>query len=115
MKEPKTFIDQLILKIQNLSYSTIELVKLKILRQTSIVMALFLTQISLLFSFVLMLVFSSISLAIWLEKFTNKLYLGFLAVAILYAFFGLILIKFMKKYIYKKILKEVSKILLNDK
>jgi hypothetical protein len=115
MKEPNSFFDQLILKVQNLSYSTIELVKLKILRQTSIVLALFFTKIAALFTFALMLLFFSISFAIWLEKFTQKLYLGFLVVAVIYAFFGFVIILFMKKYIYKKILKQVSKILLNNK
>jgi hypothetical protein len=41
-----------------------------------------------------MLLFFSISFAIWLEKFTQKLYLGFLVVAVIYAFFGFVIILF---------------------
>jgi len=44
-----------------------------------------------------MLIFFSISFATWLEKFTDKPYLGFLVVAVIYAFFGFVFKTFMKK------------------
>jgi len=91
MENEKTKVDHLIDHVEDYFQTRQELSKLVAAEKSSAVLSSVVTNLVILLIFTLVLVFASIALAYGISEYFGRAFAGFLAVAILYLFLGIIL------------------------
>ena len=108
-------IKPLLEKLKTYGRTSYKLYKLQTVSKTTEVISVFLSRLSVVIVFCLFFVFASVGLALWLGDLLDKLYLGFLCVAIFYVLLGVLLNYFLHNFIKRKIGNAIISEILNNK
>lgn len=103
MEDRAKLIEELLEKATEYGKSSLELVKLKAIDKTSDVVSSFIPNSIVFFLIAAFMLFLNLGLAFWLGEILGKTYFGFLVVAAFWAFIGLVICLFMRKW-FKKLI-----------
>jgi hypothetical protein len=113
MNKQSTLVEMLIENLQLFSKSSIELVKLKLIRKFTNVV-LFLVPLFVMSIFLsIVFLFANIGLAFWIGSLIGKTFYGFLIVAATYFLLAIVTNSYLKIYLNKLITKFVNNHLLD--
>jgi len=99
MEDNVKLIESLLEKAGDLGKTSLELAKLKVLDKTSDIVSSILPEMAMYALLAAFMFFFNLGLAFWLGEVLGKTFLGFLVVAVFYAFSGLIFFLFLKKWL----------------
>jgi hypothetical protein len=99
MDDKQSLIETLFEKTKQYIDTSIELVKLRAIDKISELMANLLSKLAIFLVFIIFFIFANIGLSIWVGEILGKIWLGFFAVSGFYAFIGIMLIIFGKKWL----------------
>ena len=99
MNNTQTPVEMLFQKAEDYSKTTIELLKLKAIGKTADVVSSLVSQLIIGIILLMFLLFINIGFALWIGSVMGKSYYGFIIVAGVYAFIGLVIYSFRNKLI----------------
>lgn len=114
MEESKTKLEILLDQAQRIGTTSIQLYRLQAIDKIAKLVAVLVVVLSVTASAFLVLLFSSIALALWLEQYLGFSYAGFILVGIGYAILGGILYFLRAKLMIHPIRNLMIKLLLKD-
>jgi hypothetical protein len=113
MESIKKTIEDLLISLEKISKTQIDIVKLKTIKTTSILTSSLIRGITIIFTVSFSLIFTGIASALYLGDLLNNLILGFLIAALGILLIGIISISIMAKTLKKSIGKYLIKTMLN--
>ena len=97
-------------KVEDSSKTSIELIKLRMIEKSAEMFSSFVKQIAFYFMLALITIVISIGIALWLGDLLGKLYYGFFALSLVYAF----LVLMFRPYLYQWIKVPVSNFIITQ-
>jgi hypothetical protein len=113
MESIKKPIEDLLISIERLSKTQIDIILLKSIKKATILCSSMIRGIAILFTVFFTLIFTGIATALYLGNLLNNSMFGFLIVALAFLLIGLLSIIIMSKTLKKSIGKHLIKTILN--
>ncbi len=113
MENEEPILEPIFEKIEQFGKTSLTLYKYKTIDKSADLLSTFVSRFSFILIFSLFAIFANIGLAIWLGTLFASLYLGFLCVAGLYGFIGIILYFFLHKLIKRKVTNSIISKMVN--
>ncbi len=113
MEEKINFIEPIFQRVEDYSKTSYQLLKLKTIDKTAIVVSTFASKGIILYTLTMFIVIANIGAALWLGELLGKIYYGFFCIAGFYGIIGIFLSFFMYNRIKERISNSIITQLLN--